>query len=71
MGKYELKVDDACHAGIMNTEKNKFVCLVETKRPDLGFKELEEIIDKANWMVDHPVAGTDFSWMNEFEDDAK
>lgn len=46
--KYQLNLEDCCHGQILNSESNEFVCLVETKRPDLGFSELESILNKIN-----------------------
>ena len=33
---------------IEDTEKNQMVCLVDTKRPDLFEKKVNEMLDKAN-----------------------
>lgn len=46
--KYKLIKEDALNAYILNTETNYVVALCHTKRPDLGFWELQGLINEAN-----------------------
>lgn len=48
MSKYVIELDTVSKGVILNTETNKYVALIETKRPDLGFEELQSILDKVN-----------------------
>lgn len=48
MSKYVIELDTVSKGVILNTENNKYVALIETKRPDLGFEELQSILDKVN-----------------------
>ena len=53
MNKYKLVVQDVTHAHILDEEENKIVVLCTTKRPDLGFEKLQELIERANGEVDN------------------
>lgn len=48
MKKYELIVENVVNAYILDKEENKIVALCSTKRPDLGFEKLKELVEKAN-----------------------
>ncbi|BDB03758.1 regulator [Clostridium botulinum] len=48
MKKYELVIENPTDAFILDKEKNKIIALCNTKRPDLGFNELKNLIEKAN-----------------------
>lgn len=45
---YEFNLESPTEGYVMNSETKDIVCLVETKRPDLYFDKLEELIEKAN-----------------------
>lgn len=46
--RYEVVVEDILNAYILDKEENEIVCLCSTKRPDLGFKKLQELVGHAN-----------------------
>lgn len=48
MKKYELIVENVVNAYILDKEENKIVALCSTKRPDLEFEKLKELVEKAN-----------------------
>ncbi|WP_242844695.1 hypothetical protein [Clostridium botulinum] len=48
MKKYELVIENPTDAFILDKEENKIIALCNTKRPDLGFNELKNLIEKAN-----------------------
>mgnify|MGYP003609216392 CR=1 FL=1 len=48
MSRYKVIREDCLNAYILDTEKNTIVALCSTKRPDLGFQNLLELVDKAN-----------------------
>lgn len=48
MSKYILELDSVSRGAILNTETNQWIALIETKRPDLGFEELQDVIDQVN-----------------------
>lgn len=48
MARYKIELDSAVSGAIIDTKSNTYVALVETKRPDLGFTQLESIVSKAN-----------------------
>lgn len=45
---YELNLTSPTSGYIANRSTKTIVCCVETMRPDLEFKELQNMIDKAN-----------------------
>lgn len=46
--RYSLIKEDIVNSYILDNKENEIVVLCHTKRPDLGFKKLEELIEKAN-----------------------
>ena len=48
MDKYELIIESCTNAYILDKEENKIVALCNTKRPDLGFEKLQQLIQDAN-----------------------
>ena len=48
MDKYELVIENCTNAYILDKEENKIVALCSTKRPDLGFEKLQQLIQDAN-----------------------
>ena len=62
--KYKLIKEDVLNAYILDTETNYVVTLCHTKRPDLGFKELQILIDKANERASlKPTIEDEFHWV--------
>lgn len=48
MNKYELIIENCTSAYILDKEENKIVALCSTKRPDLEFEKLQQLIQEAN-----------------------
>lgn len=48
MNRYKVVVENCTNAYILDIEKNEIVTLCNTKRPDLGFEKLKELVAKAN-----------------------
>ncbi|HID0768026.1 TPA: regulator [Clostridium botulinum] len=48
MKKYELVIENPTDAFILDKEENTIIALCNTKRPDLGFNKLKNVIEKAN-----------------------
>ena len=48
MSRYKVVQEDCLSAYILDTKENTIVALCSTKRPDLGFQNLLELVDKAN-----------------------
>ena len=46
--KYKVEIEDVLNARILDTEENRIVTLCNTKRPDLAFEKLLDLVDKAN-----------------------
>lgn len=46
--KYKLIIENPISAHILDTKENRIVALCNTKRPDLEFGKLEELIERAN-----------------------
>lgn len=46
--RYSLIKEDIVNSYILDNKENKIIALCHTKRPDLGFEKLEELIEKAN-----------------------
>lgn len=53
--KYKLIIENVSSAYILDSEQNRIVALCTTKRPDLGFKALEEMVALANKGEQKPV----------------
>lgn len=43
-----IGLENVSGGAILNTETNRYVALIETKRPDLGLTELQSILDQVN-----------------------
>lgn len=48
VNKYEVIVTDVCNAYILDKKENRIVTLCSTKRPDLRFESLKDLVEKAN-----------------------
>jgi hypothetical protein len=48
MERYELVIEDTLNSYILDKKENTIVALCSTKRPDLGFEKLKELVSKAN-----------------------
>lgn len=48
MNRYEVIKEDVTNAYILDKSENKIVALCTTKRPDLGFERLENLVRQAN-----------------------
>lgn len=48
MNKYEIIIENPLNAYILDKEENMIVALCTTKRPDLGFDKLNELVKQAN-----------------------
>lgn len=48
MSRYKMITENVTNAYILDEEENTIVALCTTKRPDLGFEKLKELIEKAN-----------------------
>lgn len=53
MSEYVIELDTVGKGVILNTETNRYVALIETKRPDLEFEELQLILNKVNSQQPH------------------
>lgn len=53
MERYKLIIDSCKNAHILDNAENKIATLCETKRPDLGFAILKQMIEKANKAVEY------------------
>lgn len=57
---YELIVTNSISGYIVDKSTKTILCCVETKRPELEFKGLRELIDKANQFDDLIVEKDDY-----------
>lgn len=48
MERYKLIIENPTEAYILDRQEETIVCLCNTKRPDLEFDKLKELIDKVN-----------------------
>lgn len=52
MNRYEVVIQDALNSYILDKKENVIVALCITKRPDLGFDKLKELVKRANTVDD-------------------
>lgn len=60
--KYVLVLENVLRGYILNTFTNKFVALVETKRPDLEFDDCKELVRLANIQSNIESGLNTFGW---------
>ena len=52
---YKVIVEDVLNAYILDEKESRIVALCTTKRPDLGFEKLEELVKQANMVEKYKI----------------